>query len=355
MNNLGYSNDNLHIGDVRIKGQNETLRIGNENGGDGYILPVEKGSEGDVLTMNADNSTSFKPVSLPTANGRVIQNFFQMTNPQTSYGSVQQPLWLNKNGSDVINRDDLSVGSTVRLRTKGYLYNGDTPSGVAVRGQFSLKIEINNTSGVFDFFTTDVQIEDQGMGSEPYTGRGWWEIHCDITKIDDVNNFATIAVSGIVNYLNASGTATLTRDLIFFDNATVFNTRLPNTDSSNRISPPPFFSPLPPTFTLQVRWATTSGSARAIATEYTIDLLNTNTDILATTISPATDHNTLSNLNVGDPHILYAYLNGRSGGQVLSGGITPANFLTLKSHTAGLNNIVVKDLNTTFLVIIFTD
>jgi hypothetical protein len=44
MNNLGFSNDNLHIGDVRIKGQGETLRIGNDNGGDGYVLPEVKGT-----------------------------------------------------------------------------------------------------------------------------------------------------------------------------------------------------------------------------------------------------------------------------------------------------------------------
>jgi hypothetical protein len=60
------------------------------------------------------------------------------------------------------------------------------------------------------------------------------------------------------------------------------------------------------------------------------------------------DHTQLTNLNAGDSgHTQFALLQGRSGGQVLSGGIT-SDFLTLKSHTAGLNNIVVKDLNTSF-------
>ena len=78
MNNLGFSNDNLHIGDVRIKGQDESLIIGNENGGDGYILPTEKGTEGQVITMNADNSTSFQDAG-GTGSARVIQKLFEMS------------------------------------------------------------------------------------------------------------------------------------------------------------------------------------------------------------------------------------------------------------------------------------
>mgnify|MGYP001545258152 CR=1 FL=1 len=73
---------------------------------------------------------------------------------------------------------------------------------------------------------------------------------------------------------------------------------------------------------------------------------------VSTAITPpvsTSDHTQLTNLNLGDAgHTQFALLQGRSGGQVLSGGITPANFLTLKSHTAGLNNIIIKDLNTTF-------
>ena len=70
--------------------------------------------------------------------------------------------------------------------------------------------------------------------------------------------------------------------------------------------------------------------------------------ILAITTNPSLDHNTLSNLTTGDPHSQYTKLSGRPLGQTISGGITPSEFLTLKSHTAGLNNIIVKDLNTSF-------
>jgi len=54
-------------------------------------------------------------------------------------------------------------------------------------------------------------------------------------------------------------------------------------------------------------------------------------------------------LTAGDAgHTQFPLLQGRPLGQTISGGITPSEFLTLKSHTAGTNNIVVKDLNTTF-------
>jgi hypothetical protein len=43
------------------------------------------------------------------------------------------------------------------------------------------------------------------------------------------------------------------------------------------------------------------------------------------------DHNTLSNLTVGDVHTQYAYLLGRSGGQTLIGGTASGNNLTLQS------------------------
>ena len=65
---------------------------------------------------------------------------------------------------------------------------------------------------------------------------------------------------------------------------------------------------------------------------------------------PATlDHTQLNNLVLGDSgHTQFALLQGRSGGQLLSGGINASHFLTLKAHRFGLNNIIVKDLETTF-------
>ncbi|MHA1970153.1 MAG: hypothetical protein ACW964_20465, partial [Candidatus Hodarchaeales archaeon] len=61
------------------------------------------------------------------------------------------------------------------------------------------------------------------------------------------------------------------------------------------------------------------------------------------------DHTLLSNLNSGDAgHTQFALLQGRLGSQVLSGGVGPLENLTLKSHSTGLPNVIIKDLNTTF-------
>lgn len=316
-----------------------------------YTLPINTSGStvGDVLTLTSLTPPTCDFTTPSTASGRVIQNFFQMTNPRFTYGSIHSPLWLNKDGSEVIIRDLLSVGSTVRLRTKGYFYNG-AGAGTTTLGQFRITIGVGNTSGTSNFYSSSsIPVKDAaGMGPTYQNGRGWFEIEVDVTKLDASNN-CTIGVSGLISAVDTTApTENKTFDLQFYDDPTTFTTRLPNSSSSNLVSPAPFWSPLPATFTLQVGWARTGGDANAIASEYTIDFLNTNTNVLATTTAPATDHNTLANLNVGDPHQLYAYLDGRSGGQILSGGITPAHFLTLKSHNAGLNNVVIKDLNTTF-------
>ena len=353
MNSQGYTKDNIHKGNTKIVAGgidvDGLIRIGDQSaGGDGYVLPETKGTIGQVITMNADNTTSFQDVGGDVATGRLVQNFFQMTNPTTAFSpSNFIPLYTNKNGSDIITTADIEVGSSVRFRSKGYLFNGNL--GQTAFGQFRLRISVPNTSSTFDFYSTNqLFIRDVGMSAgTPNIGRGWWEINVTITKIN-ASNDCNIGVSGLYNCVASTGVTSDTFDIQFYDNDTTFTSRLPNSSSSNQVIPAPFWSALPSTFQVELAWKQIAFDACAIPTEYTIDYLNTGQEVLATTTAPATDHNSLANLNVGDPHQLYAFLGGRSGGQVLSGGITPANFLTLKSHTAGANNIVVKDLNTTF-------
>ena len=353
MNSQGYTKDNIHKGNTKIVAGgidvDGLIRVGDQSaGGNGYVLPETKGTIGQVITMNADNTTSFQDVGGDVATGRLIQNFFQMTNPRTAFSpSNFNQLYVNKNGSDIITTADIEVGSSVRFRTKGYLNNGT--AGQTAFGQFRLRIGVPNTSSTFDFYSTNqLFIRDVGMSAgTPNIGRGWWEINVTVTKVDASNN-CTIGVSGVYNCVASTGVTSDTFDIQFYDNDATFTTRLPNNSSSNTVIPAPFWSALPATFQLELAWKQTAFDANAIATEYTIDYLNVGQEVLATTTAPATDHNSLANLNVGDPHQNYAILGGRSGGQVLSGGITPANFLTLKSHTAGANNVVVRDLDTRF-------
>ena len=354
MNSQGYTKDNIHKGNTKIVAGgidvDGLIRIGDQSaGGDGYVLPAVKGTEGQVLTMNADNTSSFEDAGGGVGTSRVLQNLFNMTNPSVIFNpSTFRPLYTNSNGSDNITTADIAVGGSVRFRTKGYLYNGSL--GSTALGQFRLNIGVPNSSATFDFYSNNgLFIRDVGMSAgDPNVGRGWWEINITVTKIDASNN-CTISVSGLYNCVASTGVTSDTFDIQFYDDPTTFTTRLPNNSSSNTVSPIPFWNTLPSTFKLELAWKQTAFDANAIATEYTIDYCNVDTQVLTTTTAPATDHNTLANLNVGDPHQLYAFLSGRSGGQLLSGGITSANFLTLKAHRFGLNNIIIKDLNTEFV------
>ena len=68
----------------------------------------------------------------------------------------------------------------------------------------------------------------------------------------------------------------------------------------------------------------------------------TNTVNFATNAS-AIDHNSLSNLTVGDVHTQYAFLSGRAGGQSLIGGTAASNNLTLTSTSNGTKGSILFD------------
>ena len=58
-------------------------------------------------------------------------------------------------------------------------------------------------------------------------------------------------------------------------------------------------------------------------------------------------HNSLANLTLGDPHTQYAYLNGRSGGQILNGGSASGENLTLLANSADLTGSIIVSTTTT--------
>lgn len=358
MNYLGYNKDNFVEGDSGI--DNGTLRIND------YILPSVAGASGDVLTMDANGqNTSFQPPSGGIGSARVVQNLFQMGEPYlgqylTTPGTLLY-VPLSSNGSDFINRDDIAVGGVVRFRCKGSFSCTGTPPGGA-NGQFVINLGVlNNVSGGSQFYSSYVLIEEVPSPYPPLPvteeiGLGSFEIEINIVKLDAFNNCQVSVLCRADTFLPPAGSTQYVGkpiDLpIFVTDAPPFVTanRVPTT--SNSLGGSAFYQQLPATpFQVSVGFINLSFPTfdlRPITTEYTIDLMNPTTEVLATTTAPATDHNTLANLNVGDPHQLYAYLGGRSGGQVLSGGITPAHFLTLKSHNVGLDNIVIRDLNTEF-------
>ena len=300
--NLASSGNNILITDKinTINPATTGLRINNS-----YTLPVDASTAnvGDVLSLVTPHplgTVAFTPPPTSTT-ARLIQNFFQMEEPRTTYNlSSFLPLYISGSGSDIINTADIAVGGSVRFRTKGYLYNG-TGGGSTVLGQFELFIGINNTAAAFNYYSTNsLFIRDVGMGTDETVGRGWWEVHVTVTKIDASNN-CTVAISGLWNAVESVGVNSETFDLQFYDDPSTFTNRLPNTGSSNTLVPLAYWSPLPtPTFKLSLGWKQVSGDARAIATEYTIDYFNPETNVITGSGGGGTsDHLSLSNLNGG--------------------------------------------------------
>ena len=338
MNNLGFSNDNLHIGDVRVKGQDETIIIGNENGGNGYILPTEKGTEGQVLTMNADNSTSFQDASgggggdnvLGVGNGADINIPYAPSSAPVA--NIIPPSFI---GTRRVNIKDIAVGGSVHFY---------------VNSRFNLQIPSAGSTDTYTnilFFITGFRADNTSVGVATPTIRN--------------NNYFSGAISvpaDLVGYLKVEGVITRTATDTFKATVIAFNRRYADSlnpcqiwENVSGIEEINFPAPQDDDY---IQW-----QLQFFNSYYTTGtFVLTNPSVywtlknVSTAITPpvsTSDHTQLTNLNLGDAgHTQFALLQGRSGGQVLSGGITPANFLTLKSHTAGLNNIIIKDLNTTF-------
>ena len=98
----------------------------------------------------------------------------------------------------------------------------------------------------------------------------------------------------------------------------------------NGTSPTATGNPATLTFTSTDNTVTITGNA------------GTNTVNFSTNAS-AIDHNTLLNLTVGDVHTQYAYLAGRSGGQILIGGSAASNSLTLQSTANATRGSILFD------------
>ena len=124
MNSQGYTKDNIHKGNTKIVAGgidvDGLIRIGDQSaGGDGYILPSVKGTEGQVLTMNADNTSSFEDVGGGTT-GRIIKNLFTMIDREASFGATPSNTYLDGFGNlNLGSIDNFPVGATIHLYTKG--------------------------------------------------------------------------------------------------------------------------------------------------------------------------------------------------------------------------------------------
>jgi hypothetical protein len=322
MNNLGFSNDNLFIGDVRIKGQNETLRIGNENGGNGYILPTEKGTEGQVLTMNADNSTSFQDASSGIS-GRIVKNLFVMREKTSFYNTLPtsaQALFQTGYGSNDVLIGDFPVNSTIHIYSRGVI-EFDASSVATGTGVFQLEID-DGAGGVVYFTSNNLTLSKQGTTNP----NRFYQVDFIFQRTAD--NTYKIDGYGLV-----SDGSDGQKKMGFVE--TSYSPTTPYTQFTIKAS--------------YYKIVSTPGEEYIPLAQVYINDLILDTSLIIDPPPAPTSHTALTDLTAGDAgHTQFAKLNGRSGGQILSGGVLPIHNLTLKSHDIGLPNIIVRDLNTTF-------
>jgi hypothetical protein len=355
MNINGYSNDNLHQGDVRITNDlkvdgkieageleiNELevneLNVVNELKVDGYTLPTSAGTDGQVIAMNADNTTtSFKDIFSGTSN--LFINRLYATEPNANYpqGGAAQPIYLQREGSATFSPDEVQPGfGFIKVKGRGF-FNIDAPPTTTTSLQCLGAWGLNFNSIQFDFGS---QFIYTGPNSSSVIIQGWWDIEIVIKSAPTAGNLE-------ITYLLANSNG---RDT----GGGSYDIQIPDVRSSIR-TVGTITTPIPSSnFAIYGTFANRSTSADttcdAVITEYTMDLMSSSSNVVATSETLTTDHTLLSNLTLGDAgHSQFALLNGRTLGQTLSGGILPAESLKLKSHTAGSDNIDIKDTKTEF-------
>jgi hypothetical protein len=324
----GRSKENQHkgttrvlAGDLEIDGK---VFIGDQSvGGTGYILPEVKGTEGQVITMNADNSTSFQDASQGLT-GRIIKNLFVMREKTNFYNTLPtsaQALFQTGYGSNVVDIANFPVNSTIHIYSRGVI---DFDASVVSSGTGVFQLEVDDGAGnVARFTSNNLTLSKQGTANQ--------------------NRFYQV-------------------DYIFqrtADNSYKFNGYgLVSDGSGGQIkmgyTEQNFVPTIPYTqFTIKGTYykiVSTPGEEYIPLASVYINNLILDSSLLVDPPPAPTSHTALTDLTAGDAgHTQFALLGGRSGGQVLSGGLTSSNFLTIKSHSASaLNNIVVKDLNTSF-------
>jgi len=337
MNSQGYTKDNIHKGNTKIVAGgidvDGLVRVGDQSvAGDGYVLPAVKGTEGQVLTMNADKTTSFQDASSGSLTRIGSGNNDTVS---ASGGTTNQGFLPSFTGVRITDIKNIPAGSSYVIEAQSvveFTYDGTSPSIISYL-QTNLNLILGGTSS--NTATISNQANSNVYPSPIVVGniyRSYWYYKAVITRSDtgstfNLNTFSTMNRFGNTNYLVNMNTT-------------------PNPPNFLAIDGDPNDTTLDFTF----QFDNFLGSGTAVTYEkpsinwYISQLGQVNAPELLTN-----DHTQLTNLNSGDSgHTQFALLQGRSGGQVLSGGLTPLHFLTLKSHNIGLNNIVVKDLNTTF-------
>jgi len=327
MNSQGYTKDNIHKGSTKIVAGgidvDGLVRIGDQSaGGDGYVLPEVKGTEGQVLTMNADKTTSFQDASQGLS-GRIIKNLFVMRERTSFYNTLPtsaQALYQTGYGSNDVLIGDFPVNSTIHIYSRGVI-EFDASSVASGTGVFQLEID-DGAGNVVYFTSSNLTLSKQGTANP----NRFYQVDFIFQRTGD--NSYKINGYGLVSD-GSSGQ----KKMGFVE--TSYSPTTPYTQ-----------------FTIKATYykivSTPNEEYIPLAQVYINNLILDSSLLIDPPPAP-TSHTALTDLTAGDAgHTQFAQLNGRSGGQILSGGVLPIHNLTLKSHDIGLPNVIVKDLNTTF-------
>ena len=278
----GRSKENQHkgttrvlAGDLEIDGK---VFIGDQSpSGTGYILPEQKGTEGQVLTANADNSTSFQDANGIT--GRVYKNLYTMIDPQLFYPSDQTPVPVYAGGYGSLDLDinEFPVGATIRLYTEG-------------------KFNLASASGAFSFFINDLTFrKDFVVPSSLNSSQSFYHFHLSVQRLNS-------------NEYRFQGSGTV---------CTSGNTPVATMDWGAETIVPP--SPLT-FFNIKLTWITVNTSYYPITRTFFVDMILDSSLLLEAPPAP-TSHLALTDLNAGTGDGGHINLFDRRGIKSMTGNI----------------------------------
>ena len=323
MNSQGYTKDNTHKGNTKIVAGgidvDGLIRVGDQSvGGNGYVLPAVKGTEGQVITMNADNTTSFQPIPAPVATAeKPIQNLFTMLTPRTSYtiGNAD-PYFLTASGSEIVDTTNFEVGDVIRVRVEGYYVNNATnPNTSPCTITHQWFIDMPNTSPSNETLSSPVQF----FGS----GGNWFN---EVIITWESASSVRITFNGKINYNTGGAVSDEVRALNWF----VGGSAPPGTERPKSAGSPYYIYPPPANLWIRGQNRTDIGDGYAIATNYYMDKMNVNAFVAGGGSGGTSDHLLLSNLN---------------GGPLLDGGHT--NMFVISGAKPMLGNINMNNNNIT--------
>ncbi len=318
MNINGFTNDNLHQGDVRITGDLQVdgdmeikgdvlytgdvkiqapscletdciksftpatgIEINTE-----YKLPVVKGAADQVLTqIDAAGNTEFRDLTAGTA--RVVVNKFTAltTNNTNDFGNFRV-IENTSVGTKDFNASEWTIGSEIRIKVVGY-WNYQRADFLTIpTGIFGLRV--NNAALPQDLYNVEATSAYAGPTfPQTVNSEGYFNMDVSLVKLtENQYNFR----ANIANSRQTGNTFTVTSII---------------TPEKLGVHPITFSGAIADPFTVSIEWQdNTSQSAglsylRPSINRYEIDLVSAGTSILATSETLTTDHLLLSNINGG--------------------------------------------------------